>query len=122
MMNPFRQPNTSIHLSEVVIKPLECVTNERQAHLWRLLDCSAGLEGLCLEDAGIISLINLISREVGGVNVGGQARLERRADTAETIKLDTAEESMALDLVSTTATQTVLRVADHAIFLLTSHP
>lgn len=30
-----------LHLSEVVIKPLECVANEGQAHLRRLLDRSA---------------------------------------------------------------------------------
>lgn len=107
---------TSTHLSEVVIKSLECVADEWQAHLWRLLNLVALLDSLCLEDSGVIGLINFISREISRVDVGGQARLEGCADTAQAIKLNTAEESMTLDFVGTATAETVLCVTDHAAF------
>jgi hypothetical protein len=105
---------------EVVIEPLERVPNKRQAHLGALLllarggttSGAAGLGGL--EHGGVVRLVNLVGREVGRVDVGRQARLERRADPPQAVELDATEEGVALDLVRAAAAEPVLRVADQA--------
>jgi hypothetical protein len=100
--------------SEVVIETLECVSDERQAHLGRLL----GLSTLChvpsLEEGGIVGLVDLVGREICGVNVGRQAGLEWRTDSSKAVKLDAMEETVCLELLSATTTQTVLSVANQA--------
>ena len=78
---------------EVVIEPLERVSNEGQAHLWALLLLNRASSGLLsLDQRCVVGLVNLIRGEVGRVDVGSEARLERRPNTAKTVKLDTAEE------------------------------
>lgn len=105
-------------LSEIVIEPLESVTNKWQAHLGRLLGSCASavvLDGLGLEQSCVVGLVNFVGREVGGVDVGRQARLERSANAAQAIKVDAAEKRMALEFMGTSPSKSVLRVADHAI-------
>lgn len=114
---PLHHENREL-LSEVVIEPLESVTNKWQAHLGRLLGSCASavvLDGLGLEQSCVVGLINLVGREVGGVDVGRQARLERSANATQAIKVDTAEERVALELMGTSPSKSVLRVADHAV-------
>lgn len=109
--------NNKNPLSEVVIEPLEGVADERKAHLGRLLGCLAiaVLDGLGLEQSRVVSLVNLIGGEVSGVDVGRQPGLERSADAAQTVKVDSTEECVALDFMSTSPSESVLGVADHAI-------
>lgn len=104
-------------LSEVVIEALERVPDEWQTHLGRLLHCrgAALLDGLRLENRGIVGLINLIGREVGSINVGGQTWLKGRANATKAVELDTSEECMVLNLMRSTTAKTVFCVADHAI-------
>lgn len=88
-----RNANPSDPSPEVVIEPLERVSNEGQAHLGTLLLLNrASSSLLSLDQCCVIGLINLIRGEVSRVDVGSQARLERRPNTAKTVKLDTAEE------------------------------
>lgn len=60
----------------------------------------------------IVGLINLVSREVGRVDIRQELGLERRTDPAKSLKFDSAEEFVALDLVGSSMAKTVLRVAD----------
>lgn len=100
--------------SEVIIEALERVPNERQTQLRRLLRGPATGKGLGLENGGVVRLVNLVRREVRGVNVGGETRLERRPNTAQTIELDTSEERVRLDILSTVFSKTGFRVANQA--------
>ena len=97
----------------VSVETLVGVADEGQRHLGGFLRLSAVLDGLGLEDRRVIGLVDFISGEVGRVNVGGEARLERCADATQAVKLDATEEGMVLDLVCTSTAKTVLRVADH---------
>lgn len=107
---------STLQLSEVIIEPLERVADEWQAHLGRFLDwAAAGLQGLSLENRSIVGLVNLIGREVGGVDVRGQARLERSSDAAKTVEFDATEKGVVLDLMRTTTTETVLGITNHAM-------
>lgn len=107
--------------SEVVIKALEGVSDERQAHLGALLlrrrhlaaSSTSSLLG-SLEQSSVVCLVDLVRREVRGVDGRRQARLERCSDPAQAFELDTSEEGMALDLVCAAPAETVLRVADQA--------
>lgn len=107
--------------SKVVIEPLEGISKKGEAHLgalflrpWHLaVAASSGLSGL--QQRGIVRLVDLVRREVGGVDVGGQPGLEWCPDSAQTVELDAPEERMALDLVRPSATETVLRVANQTI-------
>lgn len=101
-------------LSEIVVEPLKGVADEGQAHFRRLLEWLAALASLSLEQSGVISLVDLVNREVGGVNVGSEAGLERCPDSAKAIEIDTSEEGVRFDLMGTATTQTVLGVADEA--------
>ena len=103
-------------LPEVVIETLESVADERQGHFGRLFDLrGARAPVLCclrLEQSGIIRLVNLIGGEVRRVNVGREPGLKGSADTAQAVKVDAPEEVVSLDLVSASAAETVLGVAD----------
>lgn len=105
-------------LAEVVVEALEGISDEGQAHLRRLLDRGSAsaslLDGLRLEHRRVVGLVDLVGGEVGGVNGGSQARLERSSDAAQAVELDTAEEGVSLDLVRARTAETVLRVADQA--------
>lgn len=105
-------------LSEVVIEPLEGVTNERQAHLGRLLDNGRPslLDRLRLEQRCVVGLVDLVRGEVCCVDVGCQAGLEGCADATQAVELDAAEEGMTLDLMGATATNSVLAVADETVW------
>lgn len=110
---PPRCKNPVFHLSKVVIESFKGVSNKWQAHLWRLFNLAALLQCLSFENGSIISLVNLVGREVGGVNVRCQARLEWSSDTTKTVKFDTTEEGMILDFVGTPPSKTVLSVTNH---------
>lgn len=53
---------------------------------------------------GVVGLVNLISREVGGVNIGLQLRLEWCANAAEGVEFNATEELVVLDLICTSTT------------------
>jgi hypothetical protein len=100
---------------EAGLEALESVTNEWQTHL-RCFISRLNARGslLLLQYRSIISLINLIGREVSSVDVGGKLWLEWCADVAEPFKVNTSEELVFLDLLSTSTTKTILSVADKA--------
>lgn len=107
--------------SEVVIEPLECVPNKRQAHLGALVlrgDAGGGGSGAGslrgFEEGGVVCLVDLVSWEVGRVDVRCQARFEGCADPAQAVEFDAPEEVVALDLVRSASSETILRVADEA--------
>lgn len=106
-----------LHLSEVVVKSLEGVANEWQAHFRRLLCLGVAvlLDGLSLEYSGIVRLVNFVRREVRCVNIGRQSRLEWRSDAPQAVKVNTTEEGVALELMSAASAKSILRVAHHAV-------
>lgn len=110
--SPFAKHTTYTLSSEVVIEPLECVTDEGQAHLGRFLQLLARRKRLRLEHRRIIRLVNFIRGEVRGINGRREARFKWRTDTTQAIELDTSEEGVALDFVRTASAETCLRVAD----------
>ena len=65
-----------------------------------------------LKQRRIISLIDLVRGEVRCIDVASQAGLEWSTDATERVELNTSEEAMALDLVSTATAESVLGVAD----------
>ena len=65
-----------------------------------------------LEQRGVVRLVDLVGGEVGRVDVGRQAGLERRADAPQAVELDAPEEGVVLELVRAAAAQPVLRVAN----------
>lgn len=105
-------------LSEVVVESLEGISNERQAHLGTLLNDTNGLGGLDLlrlEQSRVVGLIDLVRGEVCRIDVTREAWLERSADASKRVEFDATEEGVALDLVGTAATQTILSVTDQAM-------
>lgn len=103
-------------LSEVIVKPLERVPDEWQAQLGTLVLLSIAIASLSgLEQSGIVRLVDFVSREVGGIDVGRQPWLEWGPDAPQVLKLDAPEEGVVLDLVRATATETILGIADQAI-------
>ena len=102
----------------VVLEALESVTDKRQAHLRRLITTlTAGSRSRSrnFQVGSVVRLINLVNREVGCIDVGGEFGLEGCADTAKSVKFDSAEEFVALNLISTTTAKAVLCVANKAI-------
>lgn len=95
--------------TEVGIEPLEGVTNKRQAHLRTLvlLGTLPSTSLLSPQVRGVIRLVNLVGREVGGIDGRGEARLEGGTDPAQAVKLDTPEEGVAFDLVGTATSKTI---------------
>jgi hypothetical protein len=61
---------------------------------------------------GIISLINLIRREVRGIDIRRELRLKWRTNTTKGIKLNTTEEFVILDLICTSTAKSILSVTD----------
>jgi hypothetical protein len=61
---------------------------------------------------GIVGLIDLISWEIGGVNIRGQLGLEWCSNKAQAIEINASEELVALDLIGTTATKSVFSIAN----------
>jgi hypothetical protein len=61
---------------------------------------------------GVVGLIDLISWEIGGVNIRGQLGLEWCSNKAQAIEINASEELVALDLIGTTATKSVLSIAN----------
>lgn len=83
-------------LTEVILKALKGVPYERQCHLWRLLLIGrrGGLEpAVDLHRVGRL-LLQVLGGEVGGVDVGRQARLEGGAEAAEVVEVNAREEGM----------------------------
>lgn len=97
---------------KVVIKPLKRIPNKRQAHLGALLRRHGvpGLRGL--EHGRVVRLVDLVGREVRGIDVRRETRLKGRPDAPQAVELDAAEEMVGLDLMRTAAAEAVLRVAD----------
>jgi hypothetical protein len=60
----------------------------------------------------VVGLIDLISGEVGGVNVGGKLRLEWCTDSAKRIKLDSTEEFVVFDFLCRDSAKTMLGITD----------
>lgn len=93
------------------------VSDEWKAHL-RLLLVRHGAS-LSAVDGTRILLRNLIDREVRHVNVRAQSWFERRADAAQLLPNDAAEEGVVLDLrcaaeLAAIASDTVFCVAEEA--------
>lgn len=61
---------------------------------------------------GIVSLINLIRREVSRVDVGCKFGLEGGTNTAKSVEFDSTEELVVFDLISTSTAQADLGVTD----------
>lgn len=62
--------------------------------------------------SSVVRLVNFISWEVSGVNIGRQLGLKWCSDTSKGIKLDASEELVAFDLTSTSTAKSVLGIAD----------
>lgn len=75
----------SVRSSEVVVEALECVSNKWKAHLGCLLliECLHSLSLLSLQQRSIVCLVDLVGREISGIDVAGQARLERRPNSSQ---------------------------------------
>jgi len=69
---------------------------------------------LCLQVSSIVGLINLVSREVGRIDIGGKLGLERCSDSAQAVKVNTAEKLVLLDFFGTSSAKTTFVVADNA--------
>lgn len=64
--------------------------------------------------SGIVSLINLIRREVSGVDVRGELGLKWCTDSAQGIEFNPTEKFVVLDFVGRDTTKAILGVADKA--------
>jgi hypothetical protein len=62
--------------------------------------------------SSIVGLINFIRWEVGCVDVGSEFGFEWCSNAAQAIEINTTEELVVLDLISTTPTQAILSIAD----------
>jgi hypothetical protein len=104
-------------LSEIVIKSLERVANEWQAHFRRLLCLSVTvlLDGLSFEDSGIVRLVNLVGWEVRRVDIRRKARLKWCSDAPQAVKVNASEEGVILEFMRAASSKTVLRVAHHTV-------
>ena len=78
------------------IEPLVGIPNEGQVHLGDVLFTQ--LLDLHAMQVRIVVLIDLVRGEVRAVDVGTEARLERRADLSEVFEDDTFEEGMGADI------------------------
>lgn len=95
-----------------VVESLECVANERQAHL-RGLDTrrSSCRSSSLLQMGCVVRLVDLVSGEVGGVNVGGKLGFKRCSNPTQAIEVNATEKLVRLDLVGTSSPKTILGVA-----------
>lgn len=74
------------------------VSQEGDIHLRHLVSNLA--RSLCsLEMSSGIGLVDLVDREVGGIDVGRESRLEWCTNAAKAVEVDTAEEGVGLDLI-----------------------
>ena len=76
------------------------------------------LRDLRLKQASILGLIELVGGEVGGVNIGSQAWLERCPDPTQFVKLDSSKERVRFQLVRSATSKSVLRVANQTKLLV----
>lgn len=91
------------------IEALIGVPQERQLHLRAvLLAMTSSLRSL--NNSALLRLTNLVNREVSGIRRRLKSWLKRRTNTSQSIKVDTMEEGVSLNLISTTTAKTVLRV------------
>lgn len=105
-------------LTEVILKSLEGVPYKWQCHFRRLLLLwrRGGLEpAVDLHRVGGL-LFQVLGGEVGGIDVGRQARLEGGAEAAKIIEIDAREEGVSLQLVGPAAAEAVLAVADETVW------
>jgi hypothetical protein len=111
--NTTDRPPNGTGSPEVVVEALEGVPYERQAHLGTLLHLLRVIPSLRgLEQCGVVRLVDLVGGEVGRVDVGRQARLERRTDPPQAVELNASEEGVVFDLVRTATAKTIFRVAN----------
>lgn len=114
-----------MRLSEIVVKSLKRVPDERQTHLGRLFGLGAALarlKSLSLENSGVVCLINFVCWEVGCVDVGGESGLEWRSDASQAVEIDTTEECVALELMGATSPKSILSIAHHTVGHLSATP
>ena len=94
-------------------EPLVGVADEGQAHLGSNVVASSSC--LCTQSVAVVVLVDLVDREILGINVGLELRFERSANATQAIPLHAAEEWMLLDLIATvsssSAAKTMLGVA-----------
>lgn len=111
----YDRKNTALRSLES-IKALVRITNEGQTHFSGKVITLLGR--LRAQRRAVVVLVNLIDGEVLGIDVRRQLGLEGRADAAQAVPLDAAEEGMRLDLVgavgAAVAAKTVLGVADES--------
>lgn len=102
--------------TEVVLEPLEGVSNKRQRHLGRLvlfwirLQCP-GVRVIDVHGVGGLGL-QLLGGKVRRIDLGRETRLEGGPESPEIVKVDTCKEGVLLDLVGPEASESGFRVAD----------
>ena len=104
-------------LSEVAVESLERITNEWQAHFWCVLTgCSTGSRSSSrhLKMGSVVSLINLISWEVCCIDIGGQLGLEWGSDATKSVKFNSTEEFVVLDLICRNSSQAMFGITNEA--------
>lgn len=79
------------------LKTLECISNEWQRHVSRVL-VPEGIDFLAVHGRGIL-LGDLVNREVAHIDIGRQLGLEGGTDAAKVVPLDVVEKGMALDFL-----------------------
>lgn len=89
------------------------VSQEGDIHLRHLISNLAS--SLCsLEMSSSIGLVDLIDREVGGIDVGREPGLEWCTNAAKAVEVNAAEEGVSLDFIRRDPAQAVLRVTNKA--------
>ena len=89
------------------------VSQEGDIHLRHLISNLAG--SLCsLEMSSSIGLVNLIDREVCGIDVGCQPGFKWCAYATKTVEINAAEEGVCLDFIRRDPAQAVLRITNKA--------
>lgn len=105
----------------VGLEALECVADERQCH-FRCFSAwsTTGGSVSCLEMSRIVRLVDLVSWEIGSVDVRVQFRFKWSTNTTEGVKFNTPEEFVSLDFVGTSATKTILGITNQTSDMLVS--
>ena len=70
--------------------------------------------------SGVVSLINLISREVCRINVGRQLGFEWRTDSAKSVKFDATEEFVVFDFFCRNSSKAMLGITNKAKTIISS--
>lgn len=93
---PFPDDPTAGSIPPESVEPLVRIANKRQTHLRHmLLPQRVDLRAVRRR---MIGLVDFIGGEIGDIDVGVEARFKGRADFAEAVPGDAAEEVVGLDL------------------------